>query len=36
MISDGKIDLACKRAIQYESTDGSYSRIYKAIDLFKK
>ena len=36
MISDDKIDLACKRAIQYENADGSYSRIYKAIELLKK
>ena len=36
MISDDKIDLACKRAIQNENADGSYSRIYKAIELLKK
>ncbi len=36
LISDGKTDIACKRARHYENKEGSYSKIYKAIELLKK
>lgn len=36
MVSDEKIDLACKRAKLYENKEGSYSRVYKAIEILRK
>ena len=36
MVDDGKIELACQRAKFYEDKGGSYSKIYKAIELLKK
>lgn len=36
MVCEGKINLACKRAKLYENKEGSYSKIYKAIELLTK
>jgi hypothetical protein len=35
MISGGKMDNAIARAKAYESVEGSYSRVYKAVELLK-
>lgn len=35
MISDGKLDEACKRAEHYGNIGDSYSEIYKAIQILK-
>lgn len=36
LTADGRLETACKRAEQYEDAGGSYSKIYKAIELLKK
>lgn len=36
LISDDKMELACKRATSFENKGGSYSRIFKAIAYLKK
>ncbi len=36
MISDGKMDNAIARAKAYENAGGSYSRVYKAVEVAKE
>ena len=36
MIAENKLDDAVKRSIKYENNEGSYSKVYKAIEVLSK